>query len=209
MVLCIGDVMFIETVCSWECLQSSLLMFLPSSSNSEERMIKLSVGGSIFNVSKEEVLASGSSVLTGVIQAGPYPDGEYFLDRDATHFQVILDYIRHGESALVAHDSTGEQRSRINYYARNRLLIEAKQLGLGELYKALENLKVSTPVSSASGRLAREALKNSASSICLSESELAPRSPGGRGSDPRSFAQCIAGCKPIAFTIFDVSQASQ
>lgn len=202
MLICIADVMINKTVVSWECLQSSLWMCLPSSCMPELQMIKLSVGGSIFKVSKREILAAGSSVLTEVIQAGPYPDGEYFLDRDASHFQVILDYIRHGESALSARDSSGEQRSRINYQARKRLLVEAKQLRLEKLYKALENLKISTPVSSASGRLAREAIQSRATPICLSENELS-LGPGDRARSPRGFEKCIACCKPIAFTIVD------
>lgn len=170
-----------------------------------DQNIKLSVGGSIFTVSKEEILASGSPVLVDVINAGPC-NGEYFLDRDGNHYRFILDYIRHGESALVSTTSAGQRKFRSSKSVRRSLLLEAKKLGLSDMLRLLEDLKTSTPSNSASGRYARFWIESQGSGTCLegkatwSESD-ASVAVDREGKDFKAWAKCVDCCRPIAYTI--------
>eukprot|EP00930_Biecheleria_cincta_P078328 TRINITY_DN65765_c0_g1_i1.p1 TRINITY_DN65765_c0_g1~~TRINITY_DN65765_c0_g1_i1.p1 ORF type:complete len:198 (+),score=30.35 TRINITY_DN65765_c0_g1_i1:106-699(+) len=166
-----------------------------------DQQIKLSVGGSVFWVSMKEILEAGSPLLTEVLHAGPYDDGEYFLDRDGTYFHYTIDYIRRGRSAFVGEASSGQTTVHVSYEVRRRLLLEAKVLGLSDMQASLEELDISTPLTSSSGREAREAvLRSHRIGVVRSESDLSIlegiSQEGARMGDLQAFA-C---CNPVAIT---------
>lgn len=186
-------------LCEW--LQSLQWRWLSKLFNPAQH-IKLSVGGSIFVVSREEMLEAGSAVLTEVINAGPCPDGEYFLDRDGTHFQYILDFIRHGESALSEISSGGERQVHISYQIRKHLLLEAKKLGLADLHQALNDLQICTPHNSGSGYQARHAIESEEYCTTHLDSCLFLL-PNSEERERLGFAKCLACCNPISITIVE------
>lgn len=167
-----------------------------------DTQIKLSVGGAVYWVSMQEMLASGSPLLTEVIKAGPYDDGEYFLDRDGTYFHFTLDYMRHGKQAFVQEASSGEPVVPVSKEVRRRLLLEAKALGLSGMLMTLEELSNSSPQASASGREARNAIQSSYSAtVVRSENDL-PILQGvlQEEAQMQGLAKCFACCNPIAIT---------
>lgn len=177
---------------------SSILCGLPPNSQ-----IKLSVGGAVYWVSMQEMLASGSPLLTEVIKAGPYDDGEYFLDRDGTYFHFTLDYMRHGKQAFVQEASSGEPVVHVSKEVRRRLLLEAKVLGLSGMRMTLEELSnSSTPQTSASGREARNAIQSGyLATVVRSENDLPNLQEILQEEAPmKGLAKCIACCNPIAIT---------
>eukprot|EP00930_Biecheleria_cincta_P001602 TRINITY_DN102737_c0_g1_i1.p1 TRINITY_DN102737_c0_g1~~TRINITY_DN102737_c0_g1_i1.p1 ORF type:complete len:218 (+),score=26.54 TRINITY_DN102737_c0_g1_i1:72-725(+) len=171
---------------------------------SPDQQIKLSVGGSVFLVYEKEMLAAGSPLLTEAIQAGPCDDGEYFLDRDGTYFHFTLEYIRHGASAFTCQTSSGEPRLNVSHNVRRHLLLEASVLGLSDMRKTLEELNIATPLTSSSGRQAREAIQNGYYQAAVTRSEndlpiLACLS--SEGASLHGFEKCLACCNPIAWTV--------
>eukprot|EP00930_Biecheleria_cincta_P071833 TRINITY_DN59294_c0_g1_i1.p1 TRINITY_DN59294_c0_g1~~TRINITY_DN59294_c0_g1_i1.p1 ORF type:complete len:210 (-),score=37.93 TRINITY_DN59294_c0_g1_i1:49-678(-) len=166
-----------------------------------DQLIKLSVGGSVYRVSKKEMLAAGSPLLTEVIKAGPGDDSEYFLDRDGTYFHLTLDFIRHGKQAFVSEASSGEHAVHVSYEVRRRLLLEAKVLGLSSMRLALEELSISTPQTSASGREARNAIQSSYAAVFVrSESDLPILHCILQEETKKKGLECFTCCNPIAIT---------
>lgn len=192
---CLGDV--------WRsCLEAADALSSVRYYSMPDQQIKLSVGGSVYWVSMQEMLAAGSPLLTEVIKAGPCDDGEYFLDRDGTYFHLTLDYIRHGKQAFVQESSSGEPVVHVGKDVRRRLLLEAKVLGLSGMRMTLEEVSNSTPQTSASGREARNAIQSSGYSAIVVRSEndlpileLLKEQPPLKGLE-----KCFACCNPIAIT---------
>ena len=65
-----------------------------------DEIIKLNVGGKMYETRRQTLLADQGSLLANM-PSGEYPnslqsDGSYFIDRDGTHFHLILDYLRNG-----------------------------------------------------------------------------------------------------------------
>eukprot|EP00112_Aurelia_sp_Birch-Aquarium-sp1_P025510 Seg851.1 transcript_id=Seg851.1/GoldUCD/mRNA.D3Y31 product="FH protein interacting protein FIP2" protein_id=Seg851.1/GoldUCD/D3Y31 len=66
-----------------------------------DESVKLNVGGVIFQTSHSTLLKEPGSVLAAIVTGGyevaKHKDGCYFIDRDATRFKHILNYLRDGE----------------------------------------------------------------------------------------------------------------
>lgn len=172
----------------------------------QARQIKLSVGGSVFWVHKEEMLAAGSPLISEAIEKGPGDDGEYFLDRDGTYFHFTLDYIHRGARAFTRQTSSGEPAACVSFQVRRHLLLEAKVLGLSDMQRTLEGLlNPNTPPTSASGRQAREAIQNGCyeAAVVRSESDLpiVADISGEGGASLKGFEKFVSCCKPLAWTI--------
>jgi hypothetical protein len=62
--------------------------------------ITLDVGGRVFSTSKETLMRFEGSYFYEMLNSGnflPGPDGSYFIDRDPTHFGLIMLFLRTGE----------------------------------------------------------------------------------------------------------------
>jgi hypothetical protein len=62
--------------------------------------VTLDVGGKIFATSKGTLMRFEDSYFYAMLNSGnflPGPDGAYFIDRDPTHFPLIMAYLRTGE----------------------------------------------------------------------------------------------------------------
>ena len=71
---------------------------IEETSQIEEKIIKLNVGGQYFSTSKTTLLADKNSVL-GIMFSGYHEfaksdDGSYFIDADGTYFHIILNFLR-------------------------------------------------------------------------------------------------------------------
>lgn len=68
------------------------------------KMLKLNVGGKVFDTSLETMKSDPGSMLyamfSGRFDSKPAEDGCYFIDRDGTHFRLILNYLRSGQLVL-------------------------------------------------------------------------------------------------------------
>ena len=68
------------------------------------KTIKLNVGGQYFTTSLETLTKDSGSMLHAMFSrkfnTKPAEDGSYFIDRDGTHFQYILNYLRTGQLVL-------------------------------------------------------------------------------------------------------------
>ncbi|RUO95923.1 BTB/POZ protein [Jimgerdemannia flammicorona] len=64
----------------------------------QKEKIKLNVGGNLFETSLTTLKRDPQSMLAAMF-SGRHPltadaDGSYFIDRDGTHFRLILNYLR-------------------------------------------------------------------------------------------------------------------
>ena len=95
-------------------------------------IVKLNVGGQIFDTSMETFKKYGPNLFTqlfsGEGNAKKSADGAYFFDRDGIHFRHILNYMRHGNIP----DYVAQQH-------KNELLLEAEFYGLNSLVDYLHN----------------------------------------------------------------------
>lgn len=69
---------------------------------STQHMVKLCVGGTTFLTTRDTLLAVEDSFFAVLLGSGkwlPTHDGGYFIDRDPTHFPVILNFLRTGTVA--------------------------------------------------------------------------------------------------------------
>ena len=68
------------------------------------KIIRLSVGGALFETSIETLCSDPDSMLavmfSGRHHATKGGDGRYFIDRDGTHFRYILNYLRDGNTYI-------------------------------------------------------------------------------------------------------------
>lgn len=96
-----------------------------------DESVKLNVGGVIFQTSHSTLLKEPGSVLAGIVTGGyevaKHKDGCYFIDRDATRFKHILNYLRDGEIPTKVVKEMGEE-----------LHAEAKFFGIRSLASVLK-----------------------------------------------------------------------
>jgi BTB/POZ domain-containing protein KCTD7/14 len=68
------------------------------------KIVRLSVGGVIFETSIETLCADPNSMLAAMFSGrhnvNKDEDGRYFIDRDGTHFRYILNYLRDGNTYI-------------------------------------------------------------------------------------------------------------
>ncbi len=89
--------------------------------------IKLNIGGTVFTttidtmVSERDTFFSASMsdivivltftiVFSGKFNTSPDDDGEYFIDRDATHFDIILNHLRGVDVSSKIKELKGSQK---------------------------------------------------------------------------------------------------
>ncbi|XP_006813504.1 uncharacterized protein LOC100377510 [Saccoglossus kowalevskii] len=96
----------------------------------QKSRITLDVGGSLFKTSITTLLKDSESMLA-VMFSGRHPlktedDGSYFIDRDGTHFRLILNYLREGEvkEGTLPEDvqTLKEIKNEAEYYQLNALM---------------------------------------------------------------------------------------
>ena len=95
-------------------------------------IIKLNVGGNLFDTSKETLIKSGpnlfSQLFSGIGNFKKNAEGYYFFDRDGVHFRHILNYMRHGSLP-----------DYIIQQCKDELLLEAKFYGIKSLVDYLND----------------------------------------------------------------------
>lgn len=89
--------------------------------------ICFNVAGNRFTTTKETILREPASRLAliarGVLPVNRDDTGAIFLDRDAKHFQLVLNYLRDGWCSLPkSQDERRELLQEIRYYQVNQLL---------------------------------------------------------------------------------------
>ena len=71
---------------------------IEETSQIEEKIIKLNVGGQYFSTSKTTLLADKNSMLgtmfSGYHEVSKSDDESYFIDADGTYFHIILNFLR-------------------------------------------------------------------------------------------------------------------
>ena len=68
-----------------------------------------------------------AAMFSGKFEMRPSEDGAFFIDRDGTHFQVILNYLRIGKLTLPANAvNLGELEAEANFYQIQGLIDELK-----------------------------------------------------------------------------------
>lgn len=95
--------------------------------------VKLDVGGQVFKTSVSTLRAERGTVLDAMFSGSgfevtPNEDGAYFIDRDGTHFRLVLNYLRGCFDASLVEAET---------VVRRELLMEADFYGLQGLVHAL------------------------------------------------------------------------
>eukprot|EP00440_Ansanella_granifera_P041370 gb/GFBE01044861.1/.p1 GENE.gb/GFBE01044861.1/~~gb/GFBE01044861.1/.p1 ORF type:complete len:878 (+),score=165.67 gb/GFBE01044861.1/:1-2634(+) len=103
----------------------------PKAKDAGTSRVVLDVGGKRFTTARTTLTKgrAAGSLLAEIIEGPAEDDGVYFLDRDGQHFNVILNYLRHGPENFVMPETET---------ARLTLLGEAKTLRLQELTELLE-----------------------------------------------------------------------
>ncbi len=75
-----------------------------SNSKAFPRIVRLSVGGVIFETSVDTLCADPNSMLAAMFSGrhnvNTDEEGRYFIDRDGTHFRYILNYLRDGNTYI-------------------------------------------------------------------------------------------------------------
>jgi hypothetical protein len=97
------------------------VMKLNSEKHSIYDKVTLDVGGRTFSTFKGTLMRFEGSYFYGLLNSGqflPGPDGNYFIDRDPTHFSLIMTYLRTGEfSKLKLNDvQIYELRNEFDYF---------------------------------------------------------------------------------------------
>jgi hypothetical protein len=94
------------------------------------RPIRLDIGGTIFKTSLETLTKDRGSMLatmfSGRFSLEPQKDGTFFIDRDPTHFRLILNFLRTGR-VIIPTDQT----------AREELLLEAEFFNIKQMIDEL------------------------------------------------------------------------
>ena len=65
------------------------------------QIVKLNVGGQSFKIAKKLLANSGSPVFIAMLDKGPGADGAHFLDRDASQYRHVLNFLRDGDNFLI------------------------------------------------------------------------------------------------------------
>lgn len=75
-----------------------------SNSKAFPKIVRLSVGGVIFETSVDTLCADPNSMLAAMFSGrhnvNTDEEGRYFIDRDGTHFRYILNYLRDGNTYI-------------------------------------------------------------------------------------------------------------
>lgn len=70
----------------------------------DSAVVTLNVGGCLFSTTRDTVLREPASrlalIVRGILPSPRDEQGNIFLDRDARHFQIILNYMRDGWALL-------------------------------------------------------------------------------------------------------------
>ncbi|CAM9752186.1 unnamed protein product, partial [Heterosigma akashiwo] len=104
---------------------------------SSQKIVRLNVGGSKFTTSKTTLTAQPDSMLSRMF-SGKHPiivdgDGSYFIDRDGSCFQHILNYLRDG--SLPPPEMDTAQKVILEREARYFLLDELREVLEEEIQK--------------------------------------------------------------------------
>eukprot|EP01006_Ploeotia_vitrea_P056474 TRINITY_DN68101_c7_g2_i6.p1 TRINITY_DN68101_c7_g2~~TRINITY_DN68101_c7_g2_i6.p1 ORF type:complete len:299 (-),score=31.74 TRINITY_DN68101_c7_g2_i6:19-915(-) len=90
-----------------------------------QKKITLDIGGTVFRTTEETLLSKKDTFFSGMLSADWQPDpdtGAYFIDRGATMFPTILEYLRTGEMPCIdgwtTHEQTLLQRD-LDFYSLN------------------------------------------------------------------------------------------
>ena len=59
--------------------------------------VVLNIGGKRFAISKTNLLLFNDSLFHSLLKNSPESDGSYFIDRNPTQFDILLDYLREGK----------------------------------------------------------------------------------------------------------------
>lgn len=97
----------------------------------DDKLIRLNVGGKWFSTSRQTLLSFPDTVLARLaLNAECEKQGYYFIDRDGTLFEYILNFMRNKNSLLPNNDDE-----------RRRLASDAKFYGLQDLYEKLTSFR--------------------------------------------------------------------
>ena len=81
---------------------------MEKSSQDFPKIVRLSVGGVLFETSITTLTKDSNSMLAAMFSGRHFTsmdgEGRYFIDRDGTHFRHILNYLRDGETYLPTED---------------------------------------------------------------------------------------------------------
>ena len=94
--------------------------------------VKLTVGGQYFTTSIQTLTKDPNSMLatmfSGKNEMKPSEDGSFFIDRDGTHFRLVLNYLRNGELVLPgdASNFVKELEAEAKFYKLQGILDELK-----------------------------------------------------------------------------------
>eukprot|EP01006_Ploeotia_vitrea_P056471 TRINITY_DN68101_c7_g2_i3.p1 TRINITY_DN68101_c7_g2~~TRINITY_DN68101_c7_g2_i3.p1 ORF type:complete len:309 (-),score=40.03 TRINITY_DN68101_c7_g2_i3:373-1299(-) len=93
-----------------------------------QKKITLDIGGTVFRTTEETLLSKKDTFFSGMLSADWQPDpdtGAYFIDRGATMFPTILEYLRTGELPCIdswsAHNKTLLERD-LDFYGLNETI---------------------------------------------------------------------------------------
>eukprot|EP01130_Rhizamoeba_saxonica_P018678 TRINITY_DN9427_c0_g1_i1.p1 TRINITY_DN9427_c0_g1~~TRINITY_DN9427_c0_g1_i1.p1 ORF type:complete len:359 (+),score=77.66 TRINITY_DN9427_c0_g1_i1:41-1117(+) len=122
-------------------------------------VIVLNVGGTTFSTSRDTLLKDHSSYFYSMFGSGywrPNENGEYFIDRDPTHFRYILNYLRDGKWDI----------SKLPKLHVEELLVEADYYNLREILdreglnfnKSMEIIENTLQLASSADQMQRESL---------------------------------------------------
>ena len=93
--------------------------------------VKLNIGGSYFETSVQTLTSVPDTMLcamfSGQFKLEKDPEGRYFIDRDGTHFDIILNFLRDGYTDYITDESI-----------RLKVIREARYYCLGSLVGMLE-----------------------------------------------------------------------
>jgi hypothetical protein len=95
--------------------------------NTTSNLITFNIGGTKFTTTRSTITSYTDSMLSGLLNNSIESD-EYFIDRDPTHFNHILNYLRDGSTS----------------FKSNELVNEANFYGLSELARAAQPITYRT-----------------------------------------------------------------
>eukprot|EP01083_Nonionella_stella_P143523 446272_1 len=103
--------------------------------------ITLNVGGTKYQTSLYTLTKYGNTVLSkmfeGTFSLNPSKDGSYFIDRDGTHFALILNYLRTGQIIIPKID---------RQYVILHLLMESQFYQIASLHQELKFMSIGSNI---------------------------------------------------------------
>eukprot|EP01084_Bolivina_argentea_P229657 387563_1 len=129
--------------------------------NAGTMVIKLNVGGSLFTTTKQTLLNVDDCYFAkrfgGNFAMGPKLNDAYFIDRDPTHFRVILNFLRDGRDRVILPKKES---------ALAELLNECEFYNLTVLQKMTQRKWYESPKSRDSLSLIAQSMDDVADNIC-------------------------------------------